>query len=192
MEDGTARTIHPDRPGTSRRIAFTERAVAAARGDRVLASCRVHRHTEVIFLTSEEWRTMRTTLTLDEDVADFLRAQSRLHDKPFKQVVNEVLPARHGARTPSAGTAEIPGCSQSQRARPRCRSAEAEPAQRSTGGGGLCRGERTVIVPDTNLLVMRTTRARRTTRRPGAGGKVWSTVRRESACRGSSRPGSYG
>ena len=56
-----------------------------------MASCRVHRHTEVIFLTSEEWRTMRTTLTLDEDVADFLRAQSRLHDKPFKQVVNEVL-----------------------------------------------------------------------------------------------------
>ena len=31
MEDGTERTIHPDRPGTSRRIAFTERAVAAAR-----------------------------------------------------------------------------------------------------------------------------------------------------------------
>ena len=34
---------------------------------------------------------MRTTLTLDEDVADFLKAQSRLQDKPFKQVVNEVL-----------------------------------------------------------------------------------------------------
>ena len=34
---------------------------------------------------------MRTTLTLDDDVADFLRMQSRLQDKPFKQVVNEVL-----------------------------------------------------------------------------------------------------
>ncbi len=34
---------------------------------------------------------MRTTLTLDEDVADFLKAQSRLQDRPFKQVVNEVL-----------------------------------------------------------------------------------------------------
>ena len=34
---------------------------------------------------------MRTTLTLDADVADFLKAQSRLHHKPFKQVVNEVL-----------------------------------------------------------------------------------------------------
>ncbi len=34
---------------------------------------------------------MRTTLTLDEDVAEFLKARSRLQDKPFKQVVNEVL-----------------------------------------------------------------------------------------------------
>ena len=34
---------------------------------------------------------MRTTLTLDEDVADSLKEQSRLQDKPFKQVVNEVL-----------------------------------------------------------------------------------------------------
>lgn len=44
---------------------------------------------------------MRTTLTLDEDVADFLKAQSRLQDRPFKQVVNEVLrrgmaPAQQG------------------------------------------------------------------------------------------------
>lgn len=48
---------------------------------------------------------MRTTLTLDDDVADFLKAQSRLHDKPFKQVVNEVLrrgmaPAAPGSRPP--------------------------------------------------------------------------------------------
>ena len=34
---------------------------------------------------------MRTTLTLDDDVADFLKEQSQLHNKPFKQVVNEVL-----------------------------------------------------------------------------------------------------
>ncbi len=34
---------------------------------------------------------MRTTLTLDEDVADFLKAQSRLQARPFKQVVNDVL-----------------------------------------------------------------------------------------------------
>jgi cell division protein FtsB len=34
---------------------------------------------------------MRTTLTLDDDIADSLREQARLLDKPFKQVVNETL-----------------------------------------------------------------------------------------------------
>ena len=34
---------------------------------------------------------MRTTLTLDDDVAEFLREQSRLQNKPFKQVVNETV-----------------------------------------------------------------------------------------------------
>ena len=34
---------------------------------------------------------MRTTLILDEDVADFLKGQSRLQDKSFEQVVNDVL-----------------------------------------------------------------------------------------------------
>ena len=34
---------------------------------------------------------MRTTLTLDDDVADALREQVKLLNKPFKQVVNEVL-----------------------------------------------------------------------------------------------------
>ncbi len=34
---------------------------------------------------------MRTTLTLDEDVAEYLKKESRLRDKPFKQVVNEVI-----------------------------------------------------------------------------------------------------
>lgn len=42
---------------------------------------------------------MRTTLTLDDDVADFLKDQSRLYNKPFKQVVNEVL--RRGMTTGS-------------------------------------------------------------------------------------------
>ena len=39
---------------------------------------------------------MRTTLTLDEDVADFLKAQSRLQDKPFKQGGERGLAAGHG------------------------------------------------------------------------------------------------
>ena len=30
-------------------------------------------------------------MTLDEDMADFLKAQSRLQDKPVEEVVNEVL-----------------------------------------------------------------------------------------------------
>lgn len=34
---------------------------------------------------------MRTTLILDDDVADYLKMQSRLRGKPFKQVVNDVL-----------------------------------------------------------------------------------------------------
>lgn len=34
---------------------------------------------------------MRTTLTLDDDIADALKEQARLLEKPFKQVVNEAL-----------------------------------------------------------------------------------------------------
>ena len=34
---------------------------------------------------------MRTTLTLDEDVAAKLKAESRRLDRPFRQVVNETL-----------------------------------------------------------------------------------------------------
>ncbi|MCY4115028.1 MAG: antitoxin [Chloroflexi bacterium] len=34
---------------------------------------------------------MRTTLTLDADVADFLREQARLRNRPFKQIVNDTL-----------------------------------------------------------------------------------------------------
>lgn len=46
---------------------------------------------------------MRTTLTLDDDVAAKLREQARLHEKTFKQVVNETL--RRGL---SPDTQEIP------------------------------------------------------------------------------------
>ena len=44
---------------------------------------------------------MRTTLTIDNDIADYLREQSRLHEKSFKQVVNETL--RRGM-SPSANS----------------------------------------------------------------------------------------
>ena len=44
---------------------------------------------------------MRTTLTLDDDLADALRERARLADTPFKQVVNDTL--RRGM---SHGTAE--------------------------------------------------------------------------------------
>ena len=42
---------------------------------------------------------MKTTLTLDDDVADFLKEQCRLHDKPFERVVNETL--RRGMESPA-------------------------------------------------------------------------------------------
>ena len=48
---------------------------------------------------------MRTTLTLDDDVADSLREQARLLEKPFKQVVNEAL--RRGL-SPVAGESPAP------------------------------------------------------------------------------------
>ncbi len=48
---------------------------------------------------------MRTTLTLDDDVADSLKLQSRLLGKPFKQVVNDVL--RRGMAPGSQGS-ELP------------------------------------------------------------------------------------
>lgn len=45
---------------------------------------------------------MRTTLTLDDDVANYLKEQSRLLDKPFKQVVNDTL--RRGMSSNPAST----------------------------------------------------------------------------------------
>lgn len=49
---------------------------------------------------------MRTTLTLDDDVADFLKDQSRLHNKSFKQVVNEIL--RRGMTSGSKSSEPVP------------------------------------------------------------------------------------
>jgi hypothetical protein len=40
---------------------------------------------------------MRTTLTLDEDVAAKLKAESRRAGRPFREIVNETL--RHGLAT---------------------------------------------------------------------------------------------
>ena len=34
---------------------------------------------------------MRTTLTIDDDIADALKEQARLLERPFKHVVNEIL-----------------------------------------------------------------------------------------------------
>ena len=38
---------------------------------------------------------MKTMLTLDDDIADYLKEQSRLHGKHFKRVVNETQPHDH-------------------------------------------------------------------------------------------------
>ena len=48
---------------------------------------------------------MRTTLTLEHDIADRLREQTRLLGRPFKQVVNDAL--RRGL-SPAAREAPAP------------------------------------------------------------------------------------
>ena len=56
---------------------------------------------------------MRTTLTLDEDIADSLKQRTRLLGLPFKQVVNDAL--RQGLSpspaktTPAFRVAPLPG-----------------------------------------------------------------------------------
>jgi len=47
---------------------------------------------------------MRTTLTLDDDVADAPKERARLLELPFKQVVNEIL--RRGLRSENAAPPE--------------------------------------------------------------------------------------
>jgi hypothetical protein len=49
---------------------------------------------------------MRTTLTLDEDVARKLKAESRRLDRSFRDVVNEIL--RRGLANPRAKTSARP------------------------------------------------------------------------------------
>ncbi len=48
---------------------------------------------------------MRTTLTLDDDLADALKERARLLELPFKQVVNDVI--RRGL-SPGSGGADLP------------------------------------------------------------------------------------
>ena len=48
---------------------------------------------------------MRTTLTLDDDLADALKERARLLELPFKQVVNDVI--RWGL-SPGSGGADLP------------------------------------------------------------------------------------
>ena len=48
---------------------------------------------------------MRTTLTLDDDLADALKERARLLELPFKQVVNDVI--RRGL-SPGGGGADLP------------------------------------------------------------------------------------
>lgn len=43
---------------------------------------------------------MLTTLTLDDDIADFLKKQAQLLNKPFNEVVNEAL---RRAMSPATG-----------------------------------------------------------------------------------------
>ena len=54
---------------------------------------------------------MRTTLTLDDDIADFLKRQARLLNKPFKEVVNETCAA---ACRPLSGSVQGPNTESSQ------------------------------------------------------------------------------
>ena len=56
-----------------------------------------------IIIVSHYDADMRTTLTIDDEIVDALRARARLLDLPFKQVVNDVL--RRGM---SPGTREAP------------------------------------------------------------------------------------
>ena len=50
---------------------------------------------------------MRTTLTLDDDVADFVEEKSRAQNKSLDQVVNETLRLGMGQTTKSDGTHEF-------------------------------------------------------------------------------------
>ena len=54
---------------------------------------------------------MRTTLTLEDDIADSLKEQAKLLNKPFKQVVNDALRrgmAPSSVREPAAEYRVVP------------------------------------------------------------------------------------
>ena len=71
---------------------------------RVRLHCYATDHLDIVYSVHHDV-SMRTTLTLDEDVADFLKMQCRLQARPFKQVVNEVL--RRGMN-PHSNRPELP------------------------------------------------------------------------------------
>lgn len=50
---------------------------------------------------------MRTTLTLDDDVAAHLRRLARETGRPFKQIVNDALRAGLLPQQPAASTADL-------------------------------------------------------------------------------------
>lgn len=50
---------------------------------------------------------MRTTLTLDDDVADFIEEKSRAQNKSLDQVVNETIRLRMGQAAESIDTHEF-------------------------------------------------------------------------------------
>ena len=49
-------------------------------------------------MSSPQHQDMRTTLTLDDDVAAKLKAESRRARRPFKEIVNETLRSGQGNR----------------------------------------------------------------------------------------------
>lgn len=53
--------------------------------------------------TPREGAGMRTTLTIDDDVAEILEKQSREENKPFEQVVNDALRRGTSARSGDGG-----------------------------------------------------------------------------------------
>ena len=95
---------------------------------------------------------MRTTLTLDDDLAAALKEQARRADQPFKQVVNDTLRRGLSPGTRRGGV-RLPGHAPRQRFQARRRSVAAEPTQRLARGCRLRGLAAAVIVPDLNLLV---------------------------------------
>ena len=99
---------------------------------------------------------MRTTLTIDDDLAALLKQRARELDLPFKDVVNRMLRAGFGEaarrrkplRTPSgSGRGSISTCSinSSTNSKPR-------PTRRASGPEPGCERVRGTIMPDDNVL----------------------------------------